>query len=48
MIELLYLVDLGGENDGEIKKLFNFTVISNLSVKLSCVRICMLCSCMSL
>ena len=29
-------------------KLLNFTVVSNLSVRLSCVRICMLCSCMSL
>ena len=46
MIDLLFLLGLRGEVD--VLYCFAFTVISNLSVKLSCVRICMLCSCVSL
>ena len=45
-IELLCSEGLG-VRDGELFFL-NLTVISNFSVKLSCVNICTLCSCISL
>ena len=45
-IELLQLVQLGLE--GDVLNFFKIIVISNFSIKKSCVRFCILCSCMSL
>ena len=44
MIELFYLIELRGE--GDVLEI-NFSVISKLSVQLTCVNFCILCTCMS-
>ena len=46
MIELLYLVELGGE--GNVLHCCFLLLFHNLGVRLSCVRICLVYSCVSL